>query len=294
MNNKAHSISTKDGREISVAEAGHSDGVPIIVHHGTPGSRLLYSPWIQDAEKRGIRLIGYDRPGYGGSTPLRGRSVASAAEDVAVIAKFLQIESLCVWGISGGGPHALACAALLPDLVLAAAILASPAPYPSDNLEYFEGMGEGNIDEFNAALAGRDALERYIEPLVPDLLSARDPKAIVEEMRSLLCPPDVAVIKEDYAKFLIDSTNEGIEARRDGWIDDDIAFFTPWGFTLSQIQVPILLLHGEQDQMVPVSHGKWLASELNSAEASILPDDGHLTLKFRIPEVHNWLLDKIR
>lgn len=293
MNVRTRTISTKDDRALSISEAGHPDGVPIIVHHGTPSSRLLYPLWIEDAEARGIRLISYDRPGYGASTPLSGRSVSSAAEDVATIAKFLKLEGLCVWGVSGGGPHALACAALLPELVLAAAILACPAPYPADKLDYFDGMGEDNIEEFNAALAGRDTLERYIEPLVPGILNATDPKALVEEMRSLLCPADVAVIKEDYAEFLIITTREGIEARRDGWIDDDIAFFTPWGFNLSQIQVPILLLHGEQDQMVPISHGKWLASEITTAEARLLADDGHLTLKFRVPEVHSWLLSKM-
>lgn len=293
MNVETRTISTKDGRNLSISEAGHPDGVPIIVHHGTPSSRLLYSPWIQDAEDRGIRLISYDRPGYGGSTPLPGRRVSGAAEDVATIAKFLKLNGLCVRGVSGGGPHALACAALLPELVSVAAILACLAPYPADELDYFDGMGEDNIEEFNAALAGRDTLESYIEPLVPDILSATDPKAIVKDMQSLLCPADVAVIKEDYAVFMINTTREGIEARRDGWIDDDIAFFTPWGFNLSQIQVPILLLHGEQDQMVPVSHGKWLASEIDTAEASILPDDGHLTLKFRVHEVHSWLLSKM-
>jgi pimeloyl-ACP methyl ester carboxylesterase len=163
MNTNSRTVSTENGRKLRVIEAGQPDGVPISAHHGTPGSRLLYQPWVKDAESRGIRLISYDRPGYGGSTPQPGRTVASAAEDVAAIAKELNLDRLSVWGKSGGGPHALACAALLPDLVVAAAALASLAPYPADDLDWFAGMGQDNIDELNAALDEKDVLVQYIE-----------------------------------------------------------------------------------------------------------------------------------
>ena len=144
MDPKNHTITISDGRQIQIIEAGQPDGIPILVHNGTPGSRLLNPPWIEDAETRGIRLISYDRPGYGGSTPQPGRTVASAAADVAAIAKALGLSRLGVWGISGGGPHALACAALLPDLVWAAAALASPAPYQADGLDWLADMGAGD------------------------------------------------------------------------------------------------------------------------------------------------------
>ena len=153
----------RDGRTLRVVEAGIPDGVPILVHHGTPGSGLFYPPWVSDAEERGIRLLGYDRPGYGSSTPSPGRSVASAADDVVAIAEALGLKRLSTWGLSGGGPHALACAALLPNLVVAAAALAPPAPYGSDGLDWFAGMGEQNVVEFGSAVGGRDQLERFVE-----------------------------------------------------------------------------------------------------------------------------------
>lgn len=286
-------ISTEDGRKLRVVEAGQPDGIPILALHGTPGSSLLFQPWIKDAENRGIHLISYDRPGYGGSTPQPGRTIASAAEDVAAIAKELKLNRLCVWGKSGGGPHALACAALLPDLVVAAAALASPAPYNADGLYWLAGMGEDNIEEFNAALKGRNALEEYVEAATPVMMNST-PLSIVQAYRSLLCPADAAVLTEDFASFLLDSAREGIRERRDGWIDDDIAKFAPWGFELSQMQTPVLIMHGEQDQMVPFSHRKWLASRITNVDTRFLTDDGHLTISAnRIPEVHTWLLSKM-
>ena len=293
MNTKGRIISTEDGRELRISEAGQPDGVPILVHHGTPGSRLLNPAWVEDAKSRGIRLISYERPGYGGSMPQSGRNVASVDEDVAAIAKHLDLDRLSVWGVSGGGPHALACAALLPDLVVAAAALASPAPYLANGLDWFAGMGEDNIDEFSAALEGQDVLGQYIEAQAPGLLNA-DPKTLVQALHSLLCPIDVAVLTENFADFLLSSIREGIKERRDGWVDDDIAFTMPWGFELSQIRIPVMLMHGAQDQMVPFSHGKWLASRITNVDARLLADDGHLSLSARrIPDVHVWLLGKM-
>ncbi|MEK6222745.1 MAG: alpha/beta hydrolase [Chloroflexota bacterium] len=286
-------ISLTDGRHLSIIEAGVPDGIPVLTLHGTPGSRLIAPSWVEDAHSRGIRLISYDRPGYGGSSPHPGRSVASVTEDVAALAEQLGIDRLFVWGISGGGPHALACAALLPELVPAVASLASPAPYPADGLDWFAGMGEDNIVEFNAALESREAVEKFIEAQTPGLLGA-DAKGIVAELSSLLSAADAAVLTEDYASFMIDRMNEGIKDRRDGWIDDDIAFTKPWGFELDQIKTPLLLMQGALDKFVPFAHGEWLAARIPGAEARLLPDDGHLTLTAnRIPEVHTWLLDKM-
>ena len=140
-------VRTTDGRVLAVEEAGDPAGRPVLVHGGTPGSRLLYGPHVRDAAERGLRLIGYDRPGYGGSSPQPGRTVADCASDVRAICADLGIDRLAMWGASGGGPHVLACAALLPDLVAAAATLASLAPFDADGLDYFDGMAPENVDD---------------------------------------------------------------------------------------------------------------------------------------------------
>jgi pimeloyl-ACP methyl ester carboxylesterase len=288
-----HAIPAADGRLLRVQEGGDHTGVPVLVHNGTPGSRLLYHRDLEDALSRGIRLLGYDRPGYGKSTPQPGRTVADAADDVVTIADALEIERLAVWGASGGGPHALACAALLPGRVTAVASLASPAPYPADGLDWLDGMGDDNIAEFGAALAGREALEPYLRNAADDLLSA-DADGVVEVLRSLLSPVDVSALDHDLATYFVADTRLAIGEQTDGWLGDDLAFVHPWEFELERIEVPVLLWHGVHDQFVPFAHGKWLAEHIPGVEAHLSEGDGHVSLVHRVPEVHAWLLERSR
>src|SRR3989440_8578904 len=146
-------VLTADDRTLLVLERGHRDGHPVLVHNGTPNSRLMFDRDVGRARDMEIRLISYDRPGYGGSSGQPGRTVGDCAEDVRAIAAALGIERLAVWGISGGGPHALACAALLGDLVPAVAALASPAPWGAAGLDYFDGMGELNAEDIRLVLS---------------------------------------------------------------------------------------------------------------------------------------------
>jgi pimeloyl-ACP methyl ester carboxylesterase len=283
-------VRAKDGRELRVVEAGAADGLAVLVHNGTPMSRLLFRPCVEDAEQRGIRLIGYDRPGYGGSTPHPGRNVADAARDVAAIADALDIDRLATWGISGGGPHALACAALLPERVVAAASLASVAPYPAEGLDWFAGMGEANVAEFGLTLEGRDALEPFLRH-ERDAMLAAGPAGLAEAMRTLLSPADHAVFTGETADYMFEAFRAGNEERLDGWLDDDLAFAKPWGFELEQIDVPVLLWQGAEDRFVPFAHGEWLARRTPAVDARLSHDDGHLTLLVRrLGEVHGWLV----
>jgi pimeloyl-ACP methyl ester carboxylesterase len=280
-----------DGRMLAVLEAGDESGHAVVAIHGTPGSGLLWRGLAEDAEARGIRLLAYDRPGYGGSDPHPGRTVADAAGDVAAIADALGIDRFAVEGGSGGGPHTLACAALLPDRVVAAASLAGVAPYPAEDLDWLDGMGQDNRDEFAATVAGRETLERYLREQADALLAA-EPEAIADTLRSLLSPPDAAVLTGEFAVYLAESTRRAIGERLDGWIDDDFVFMNPWGFELSEIRVPVQLLHGAQDRFVPVAHGEWLAERIPGVDAHLSEEDGHLTIQLaRIGAVHAWLLE---
>jgi pimeloyl-ACP methyl ester carboxylesterase len=280
-----------DGRTLAVLEAGDESGHAIIAIHGTPGSGLLWRGMIEDAEVRGMRLLAYDRPGYGGSDPHPGRTVADAAGDVAAIADALSIDRFAVEGGSGGGPHTLACAALLPDRVVAAACLAGVAPYPAEGLDWLDGMGQDNLDEFAAALAGRETLEPFLRRQADAMLAA-EPEKIADALRSLLSPPDVAVLTGEFAEYLAESTRRAIGQRLDGWIEDDFVFVNSWGFELDEIRVPVQLLHGGQDRFVPIAHGEWLAERIPGVDAYLSAEDGHLTIQLgRIGDVHAWLLE---
>jgi pimeloyl-ACP methyl ester carboxylesterase len=286
-------VRTADGRTLAVEEAGDLDGRPVLVHMGTPNSRRLYGRNVADAADRGLRLISYDRPGYGGSAPHPGRNVADCAGDVRAICAALGIDRLAMWGISGGGPHVLACAALLPDLVVAAASLASSAPYGAEGLDWFADMGQGNADDFGLLLADEDAARVKLEKDREEFLAA-PADDLAEGLKSLLSPVDAAVLTGELAAYLAYSMREGLAPGGQGWWDDSLAEASPWGFDLAQISVPVLLLHGRQDKFVPFGHGQWLAAHIPGVEARLTDDDGHLTLmEHRVGHVHAWLADRL-
>jgi pimeloyl-ACP methyl ester carboxylesterase len=280
---------TPDDRLLRLYEAGDPDGQLVIVHHGTPGSGLLGNRWAEDALARGIRLVGYSRPGYDGSDRHPGRSVAAAAGDCAAIADFYGAARFRTWGASGGGPHALACAALLPDRVVAAATIASVAPFDADDLDWYAGMGQENIDEFSAAVAGEQEVFAFTSAMRPHILDA-GPEGLTGAMSTLLPPVDVAVLTGELGAVMYETMARGIRGAVDGWVDDDLAFSRPWGFDPASISVPMLLLQGAQDRMVPFAHGKWLAANIPQAAAQLSDEDGHLTLLDRVEAVHGWLL----
>jgi pimeloyl-ACP methyl ester carboxylesterase len=286
----AQTVKTRDGRTLEVHDAGDPAGFPVIAHHGTPGAGLLYATHAALAREQGIRLIGYDRPGYATSTRVQGRRVEDCVADVTEIADALKLGRFASWGISGGGPHALACAALCDDRLRAVASLAAVAPYGADGLDWLEGMGEDNHVEFGKALEGEAALRAFCEPVAKEMVAA-DPEDLVRVLDSLLGPEDKAVLTGEFAEYLHASDAHGLGSSVDGWVDDDFAFVEPWGFDVGEINRPVLLLHGDDDRFVSVSHAHWLAARIPEVEARIDPSDGHLTLiERRMREVNAWLL----
>lgn len=284
-----HEVRTSDGRTLAVQTGGADGGPPVLVHMGTPNTRHLYSRAVDDAASRGLLLLSYDRPGYGGSTAQPGRSIADCTTDVRTICAALGIDRLGVWGISGGGPHALACAALLPDLVVGVASLASPAPYDAEGLDYFAGMGQDNVDDIKLQLADPEAARAK---------AASDREAMLtmdfgDVFPSLLSPVDAAVLTGELGEYLALCTRDGLAPGIDGWWEDSDAMVRPWGFDVGDVNMPVLLLHGRHDSFVPFGHGEWLAKHIPGVEARLSEDDGHLTLlEHRLGEVHSWLRDK--
>ena len=285
-------VETPDGRTLRVHEGGDPSGAIVVYQHGTPSDGRLYEPWVDDAKRRGIRLVGYDRPGYGGSTRHPGRKVADAARDVETVVGALGGGGFATWGISGGAPHALACAAdaVSAGELVAAASLAAPAPYGAAGLDWLAGMGEGNVAEFSASLEGEVALRPMLDEIGRGMLSAT-PDQIREEMASVLSPVDFDVFSGALAEYLHATLHGALDGGVDGWLDDDLAFVNDWGFAPGPLHAPTLLLQGEHDLMVPPAHFRWLADHLPNVEARFDPGEGHLTLYERVvPAVHEWLV----
>jgi pimeloyl-ACP methyl ester carboxylesterase len=282
-------VQTPDGRILAVQEAGDPAGKAVLVHMGSPNSRHIYGPNAADAAAKGLRLICYDRPGYGGSTAQPGRTHADCAADVRAICAALGIDRVAIWGISGGGAHALASAALLPDLVVASASLAGLAPYGADGLDFYDGMGQDNADDFRLYLRDRAAGRAKLDKDREGFLTVTADQ-LTQALKTLLTPVDAAVLTGELAEYLAFTGHEGLAPGSEGWWEDAEAQIGPWGFDIADISVPVMVMHGRQDKFVPVGHGEWLAAHVPGVDARILDDDGHLTLiEHRIPEVHAWL-----
>lgn len=282
-------VQTPDDRTLAVQEAGDPAGKAVLVHMGTPNSRHIYGPNAADAAAKGLRLICYDRPGYGGSTPQPGRTHADCAADVRTICAALGIDRVAIWGISGGGAHALASAALLPGLVVAAASLAGLAPVGADGLDWFDGMGKDNTDDFHLLMTDKAAMRAKLDKDRGEFVSATA-DGLAKAFETLLTPVDAAVLTGEIAEYLAFTGRDGLAPGSEGWWEDAEAQGGPWGFDVADISVPVMIMHGRQDKFVPVGHGEWLAAHVPGADARILDNDGHLTLlQNRVPEVHAWL-----
>jgi pimeloyl-ACP methyl ester carboxylesterase len=286
-------VRAPDGRVLAVEDAGDLAGRPVLVHNGTPMSRHLYGPNVADAAEQGLRLISYDRPGYGGSAAHPGRNTADCASDIRAICAALGIGRLAMWGLSGGGPHVLACAALLPDLVTAAAALASYAPYDAEGLDWSAGMGPAVADTYRLVLTDPAEARAVIDQAREEDL-ATPASDLAQLFASFLAPADAAVLRGELAEYIAFTNHEALAPGSQGWWDDACAQVHPWGFELADISVPVLLMHGRQDKFVPFAHGQWLATHIPGVEARLLDDDGHLTLQqHRISEVHSWLRQRL-
>jgi pimeloyl-ACP methyl ester carboxylesterase len=253
-------IAAGDGRTLHLYDCGRG-GLVLMWHHGTPNIGAPPRPLFAAAERLGIRFISYDRPGYGGSTPLPGRDIASAAADAATVADVLSVSDFAVFGHSGGGSHALACAALLPSRVSAAVSISGLAPFTAEGLDWFAGMGPGSEASLRAAAAGRAVKEIHeATESAPDFL-----------------PADWAALDGEWGWFgsVVRPALAGGPAPL---IDDDLAYVGPWGCDPSTIGVPVLFGHGSADLMVPSAHSEWLSRHVRGSELWIVREAGHISV----------------
>ena len=271
-------VQVGDGRIVAYAEWGDADGVPVIQLHGTPGGRLGRPPDEQKIRELGIRLVTYDRAGYGRSDRHRGRRVVDCVGEVVAIADKLGIDEFAAIGGSGGGPHVLAVAAKLGDRVTRAQCVVGVAPYCVDDLDFLEGMDPENVKEFGWALEGEERLIAEVPKEAAEMQArvAEDPTKLLEGFElpeadlAILADPRIhAILRESVA----DMFANGVW----GWIDDDLAFTWPWGFELGEIKVPVEVRFGADDVLVPASHGHWLATHVPGATKVMTTGAGHMT-----------------
>lgn len=285
---QARFVETADGRRLRVEVAGDCRRV-IVVLVGTPNAGVLYQGWVEDAAARGLTLIAYDRPGYGDSTAQAGRSVSGCAADMRAISDAVGFGRCAVWGFSGGGPHALACGALLDDLVAAVATIGSPAPFDAPDLDFFAGMPDGSREDHELFLSDRAEWDRQNERQRDQLL-ALSVHELRESWAVRASQADAEVLRGDIGGWLHEAVRAALEPGVGGWADDDIALHLPWGFDPASISLPVKVWHSRDDRFVPIDHARWLRGQIPGAQAELGDDDGHFTVVARrIADVHDWL-----
>ncbi len=272
-------LKARDGRTLDVLLAGDDDSsFGLVCHHGTPSDATIWSDWHEDALSNNLRLVAISRPGYGLSDRLEGRRVASVAEDVEDVLDALGIIEFVSLGWSGGGPHALACGALLPERCKAVSSLAGVGPYGEPDLDFLDGMGPENVEEFGIALEGEEALRRWMDEHAQPYRTIAD-EELAEALGGLVPEIDVLALNEQgLAAIWAGSMRRCFTNGWDGWIDDDMVFCNHWGFEPSEITVPVAVWQGDLDLMVPFAHGEWLLKHIPTATARLEPGHGHLSL----------------
>ena len=290
MSVSASQLILGDGRSLDVYLAGPERGTPLLFHIGTPGAGLPFAPFVETLAERGLRYVSFSRPGYGSSARRAGRSVVDVVEDSAAVLDSIGAERCYVIGWSGGGPHALACAARMPERVVAVATIGGVAPYPADGLDWAAGMGAENLEEFEAAVAGPDELIVFKERAAP-VFRAVTPEEVADSFGDLIDDVDRGSLTGAFSVWMADQFHEALRVGYWGWFDDDLAFVKPWGFSLDEIRVPTFVWQGAHDRMVPYAHGEWLVDHIPGARPRLFAGHGHLSLAVdSVPRIVDELL----
>lgn len=246
------------------------------------------------ASARSLRVVSYSRPGYGASTPrsdaASSATVADDATDVATVLDHLGLRKFVTLGWSGGGPRALACAALLPERCLAAVCGVGLAPREEYDGDIRDGMGAENVAEYTAAFDGPEALGALLEDYSRGVFSV-SAEDVAGSLGSLAPPVDAAALTGEMAEVTAAAfRHAGAQGIR-GWRDDDLTHTRPWGFSVADITVPVAVWQGTADMMVPFAHARWLADHIPGARAHFEEGQGHLSLLAQLPRILDDLLE---
>jgi len=288
MVSELSTVRTADGRTLEILTAGNRDGYPWLWVPGTPSAAVDY-PRLDDlAATLDLRLVTWSRPGYGSSTPRplppEGARIVDDVPDIEAILDTLGMDEFVVVGWSGGGPRALACAAVLSDRCTAAATLAGLAPFDAAGLDWMAGMGPANVADFTAALQGAEAYAAFQEKFFMPMMSA-GVADVAAGLGQLLTPTDDELFTGDLSQWLAETMHRAGAQGVIGVRDDGLALTAPWGFEVSSILVPTAIWAGGQDVTVPYAHGRWLAANVPGAVAHLFDDAGHITLVNDLQEV---------
>lgn len=284
MSERLH-VPTDDGRTIEVLVGGDVAGTCLLFHGGSPSAVAEAQSFDDAVAAAGLRLVTYSRPGYGASTPrAEAGAYADDVTDSVAVLDHLGVDQFVTAGWSGGGPRALACAALLPERCRAAATIAGVAPYDAPGLDWFDGMAPENHAEYHAAERGRDVYGAYLEEHALPILQA-SAEEVADALGGLVTPVDVAALDADFCEWMSRTFNHAGAQGVVGMRDDGLAAVAPWGFDLTQIRVPVAVWQGRQDAMVPYEHGVWLAEHVRGAERHLFENEGHLSLITRLDRI---------
>jgi pimeloyl-ACP methyl ester carboxylesterase len=285
----AQTLVLPDGRTLEYLTGGDPDGFAFVYHSGTPSAAVHDPLFWSAAQRAGLHLVTYSRPGYGASTP---RPLPDAwpvpvvvdSDDAAALLDHLGMDDFVTLGWSGGGPRALACAATMPDRCRAAATLAGVAPVDAAGPDWSAGMGEENVRDFEAARAGRESYGPIAVEQAAELASVTADD-IVAAFGGLVDEVDAAALSDEMGAVVAASFNHAVAQGPGGMIEDTLQMVQPWGFELAGITVPVAVWQGRRDKMVPFEHGRWLAQEIPGARAHLFDDEGHISLAARIDEI---------
>lgn len=238
------------------------DGIPVLFHLATPSLPLPYiemPPLMREMLLPGIRPVTYFRPGYAGTQSRPGRTVADAAVETVAVLDQWGVEKAVMWGGSGGGPHALACGALIPERVAGIVLDSSPAPFELLGADRFEGMNEVNRVGYSMSMESEEDLLEKMRAVFDPNHRVDDPEGIVAQARQAIAREGLPAGTSPafFAELLVENGH--------GWADDVYAITHPWGFGLGDVKVPVHVMYGTRDTMTPPAHGRFLTAGLPKA-----------------------------